>query len=278
MTIRVQTKHTKVTSAARYLRHVARLTGAERVPSGAYWLRARHRSFLVDGKFVRLISHRGKLTCFSVATEPDMPSAEVVASASLQLKNNPRLFKKWRKQPGAMFKANGKLFRGGGLVGGDDPECWQRRHYSKLYPVAPKEVPMWSWKKPATPQQDTSRPASSAPGNLLANYRPEAGQSAGEEAAKLNSRDAMLPPRASTDRATSWVGSSLHVKGEISGEEDLLVDGSVDGRIELGDRNLTIGTTAKVMADIVGGDVVVYGEVSGMCEPEAGSRSRKKVR
>lgn len=53
------------------------------------------------------------------------------------------------------------------------------------------------------------------------------------------------------------------MKGEISGEEDLLVDGSVDGRIELGDRNLTIGTTAKVMADIIAGDVVVYGEVSG---------------
>jgi hypothetical protein len=39
-----------------------------------------------------------------------MPSAEVVASALLQLKNNPRLFKKWRKQPGDTFKANGKMF------------------------------------------------------------------------------------------------------------------------------------------------------------------------
>src|SRR6516225_1888291 len=127
----------------------------------------------------------------------------------------------------------------------------------------PKEVPMWSWKKPATPKQDMSKPATSAPSNLPANDAPEAGQSAAEEAAKLNSGDAMLPPRASTAPATSWVGSSLHVKGEISGEEDLLVDGSVDGRIELGDRNLTIGTTAKVMADIIAGDVVVYGKVSG---------------
>jgi hypothetical protein len=42
-----------------------------------------------------------------------MPSAEVVASALLQLKNNPRLFKKWRKQPGYAFKANGKMFRAG---------------------------------------------------------------------------------------------------------------------------------------------------------------------
>ncbi len=40
-----------------------------------------------------------------------MPSAEVIASALLQLKSNPRLFKKWRKQPGYTFKANGKMFR-----------------------------------------------------------------------------------------------------------------------------------------------------------------------
>ncbi len=72
----------------------------------------------MDYKFVRVISHEGKSTCFSVATDPDMPSPEVVASALLQLKNNPRLFKKWRKQRGYAFKANGKMFRGCGLVGG----------------------------------------------------------------------------------------------------------------------------------------------------------------
>jgi hypothetical protein len=65
----------------------------------------------VDHRFVRLISPHGKSTCFSVAADPDMPSAEVVASALLHLKNNPRLFKKWRKQPGSTFKANGKVFR-----------------------------------------------------------------------------------------------------------------------------------------------------------------------
>jgi hypothetical protein len=39
-----------------------------------------------------------------------MPSAEVIASALLHLKNNPKLAKKWRKQPGCAFKANGKMF------------------------------------------------------------------------------------------------------------------------------------------------------------------------
>ena len=97
--------------AAEYLKRVARLTGAKHIRDDTYWLRAGRRNFLVDYKFVRVISRHDKSTCFSVATDPDTPSAEVVASALLQLKSNPKLFKKWRKQPGCMFKANGKKFR-----------------------------------------------------------------------------------------------------------------------------------------------------------------------
>ncbi len=109
--MRMQTKCTPAQRAAEYLKRVAALTGAEQVRGDSYWLRAGRRHFLVDSKFVRVISHDGKSTCFSVAGDPDMPSAEVVASALLQLKNNPRLFKKWRKQRGYTFKANGKMFR-----------------------------------------------------------------------------------------------------------------------------------------------------------------------
>jgi hypothetical protein len=68
--------------------------------------------FLVDSKFVRLISPRGESTCFYVAADPDMPGAEAVASALLQLKNDARLFEKWRDLQGYTFKANGKMFRG----------------------------------------------------------------------------------------------------------------------------------------------------------------------
>ena len=107
----MQTKYTRAQRAAEYLKRVAALTGAKQIGVDSYWLRAGHRDFLVDYKFVSLIAHPGKSTCFSVAADPDMPIAEVVASALLQLKNNPRLFKKWRKQPGSTFKANGKVFR-----------------------------------------------------------------------------------------------------------------------------------------------------------------------
>jgi hypothetical protein len=120
LAMRKRTKCTPTQRAAEYLKRVGALTGAEQVRGDSYWLRAGRRNFLVDHKFVRVVSHHSKSTCFSVAADPDMPSAEVVASALLQLKNNPRLFKKWRKQPGSTFKANGKMFRGAYQVTRDE--------------------------------------------------------------------------------------------------------------------------------------------------------------
>ena len=72
-----------------------------------------------------------------------------------------------------------------------------------------------------------------------------------------------LRPSASSSSATARLGASLHVKGEITGHEDLLVDGSVEGLIQLEDRKLTVGSTAKVTADVIAREVVVYGSVKG---------------
>ena len=58
-------------------------------------------------------------------------------------------------------------------------------------------------------------------------------------------------------------GRSLHVKGEITGNEDLHIDGSVEGLVQLEDRKLTVGASAKVTADIIAREVVVYGNVKG---------------
>jgi len=75
--------------------------------------------------------------------------------------------------------------------------------------------------------------------------------------------DEMSPLDATAEHETAWLGSSLEVKGEITGTEDLLVDGTVEGRIHLDERKLTVGTTAKVTADIDARDVVVYGYLKG---------------
>jgi cytoskeletal protein CcmA (bactofilin family) len=53
------------------------------------------------------------------------------------------------------------------------------------------------------------------------------------------------------------------VKGEISGNEDLYIDGTVEGLVHLDERKLTVGATAKLTADVIAGEVIVYGSVKG---------------
>ena len=72
-----------------------------------------------------------------------------------------------------------------------------------------------------------------------------------------------LRPSATPSGSTARLGPSLHVKGEITGHEDLLVDGSIEGLIQLEDRKLTVGASAKVTADVISREVVVYGSVKG---------------
>jgi len=111
LAMRMRTKCAPAQRATKYLKRIAALTGAKQVCGESYRLTAGRMHFLVDSKFVHVISPRSESTCFSVAADPDMPSAEVVASALLQLKNNARLFEKWRELQGYTFKANGKMFR-----------------------------------------------------------------------------------------------------------------------------------------------------------------------
>lgn len=70
-------------------------------------------------------------------------------------------------------------------------------------------------------------------------------------------------PSTPSSGAAARLGASLHLKGEITGNEDLNVDGSVEGLIQLEDRKLTVGASAKVTADIIAREVVVYGNVKG---------------
>ncbi|HEY7826061.1 MAG TPA: polymer-forming cytoskeletal protein [Candidatus Acidoferrales bacterium] len=70
-------------------------------------------------------------------------------------------------------------------------------------------------------------------------------------------------PTTSSASGTARLGASLHVKGEITGNEDLLIDGSVEGLVHLEERKLTIGSSAKLTADIIAREVVVYGNVKG---------------
>jgi cytoskeletal protein CcmA (bactofilin family) len=114
---------------------------------------------------------------------------------------------------------------------------------------------MWGNKKPETPQPTTAKaPETPAPVAKPASAKTEV---------TAMSTDAMRPLSTSPSGSTARLGASLHVKGEISGNEDLHIDGSVEGLVQLEDRKLTVGASAKLTADVVAREVVVYGSVKG---------------
>jgi cytoskeletal protein CcmA (bactofilin family) len=59
------------------------------------------------------------------------------------------------------------------------------------------------------------------------------------------------------------IGKSVVIKGELSGSEDLTIEGMVEGKIELRQNVLTIGPNGKIKAQVFAKSVVVQGEVHG---------------
>jgi cytoskeletal protein CcmA (bactofilin family) len=59
------------------------------------------------------------------------------------------------------------------------------------------------------------------------------------------------------------IGKSIVFKGELSGDEDLVIDGSVEGRVQLPSHQLTVGAHGKVTAQIQAKSVIIVGTVAG---------------
>jgi cytoskeletal protein CcmA (bactofilin family) len=59
------------------------------------------------------------------------------------------------------------------------------------------------------------------------------------------------------------IGKSVTIRGELTGREDLYMDGEIEGTITLPDSRLTIGPNARVLADISARDVIILGRVNG---------------
>jgi cytoskeletal protein CcmA (bactofilin family) len=81
---------------------------------------------------------------------------------------------------------------------------------------------------------------------------------------------AVSMPAASGERRTQPlqgenvnIGKSVVIKGELSGSEDLTIEGNVEGRIELKENILTIGPNGKIRAEVFAKSVIVLGEVTG---------------
>jgi cytoskeletal protein CcmA (bactofilin family) len=65
------------------------------------------------------------------------------------------------------------------------------------------------------------------------------------------------------EKDTVNIGKSVVIKGDLSGSEDLTIEGQVEGKIELRQNVLTIGANGKIKASIFAKAVIVQGEVTG---------------
>jgi cytoskeletal protein CcmA (bactofilin family) len=97
------------------------------------------------------------------------------------------------------------------------------------------------------------------------------GERAGTDADSGRSRSRATEPRPGQDAGRAReegatvanIGKSITIKGDVFGSEDLVIDGRVEGRIDLKDHHLTIGPNGEVPADISGKQVTIVGHVAG---------------
>ncbi len=108
---------------------------------------------------------------------------------------------------------------------------------------------MWK-KEDSKPQGVAETPSSIAPAS-----------SSHRDAPPSFSPASSQPPTSS--KATACISQGIKIKGEITGSEDLFIDGPVEGKLNLGNSSVTIGPNGTVKADISAREVVVRGRVEG---------------
>jgi cytoskeletal protein CcmA (bactofilin family) len=95
------------------------------------------------------------------------------------------------------------------------------------------------WKKDNEPAQPEPHPAPAAPV-----VRP-------------------APAPAEPRQQAASIGPSISIKGELTGGEDLVIHGQVEGKVDLRQNNITVGKTGRVKADMYGRTICVEGDVEG---------------
>jgi len=70
-------------------------------------------------------------------------------------------------------------------------------------------------------------------------------------------------PATPTGRPVTCLGATLEFTGKISGQEDLHIDGKVDGPISLQGHRLMVGPTGQLKSEVIADEVVVQGQIIG---------------
>ena len=70
-------------------------------------------------------------------------------------------------------------------------------------------------------------------------------------------------PREHKSGSPATIGQSVQIEGELTGQEDLVIDGKIDGKIVLDGHHLTVGPNGRIHAEVHAKSVQVNGEVLG---------------
>ena len=117
---------------------------------------------------------------------------------------------------------------------------------------------MAMWKKPDSRADEPAMPIAEPP-----RQTPAAAQPTYAPAQSQAQAQAPAPQQASRSTAAAVIGPSITVKGDVIGEEDLVIEGRVEGEIKVNRHAVTVGRNGRIKADIHAKSIQVEGEVLG---------------
>lgn len=94
----------------------------------------------------------------------------------------------------------------------------------------------------------------------------EAEKRAGARPEGAKEQERSTPRRSGGEPAT--IGRSITIRGDVTGDEDLMIQGRVEGSVDLKEHSVTVGPDGEVKADVRGRVVTVEGHVEGNLRAE----------
>jgi cytoskeletal protein CcmA (bactofilin family) len=123
------------------------------------------------------------------------------------------------------------------------------------------------WRKPdAKPSSDAPNAPSSIPPRTQPQTVVQPKQASIERPAAASVRQPLEEPASA---GASRIGAGLKIRGEISGNSDVYLDGEATGKIRVSGARVTVGPAGKVQADIEAREIVINGAVQGNLKADA---------
>ena len=84
-----------------------------------------------------------------------------------------------------------------------------------------------------------------------------------------------MPTPVESRREVAIIGASISIHGDVNGQEDLIIQGNVEGKVDLKQNNITIGKSGRVKADMYGRVISIEGEDAKRLERIAEAQGKK---